>query len=140
MHTFNILYTYLIYTLTHISHKYLSGVDKRRGTKAKKAQNPLKKKKSVAKRLWTKAFIKQYWVDFWIENSLSQTILKMLSKKSTHNIQDLKLIYLRKKSFFTKFFAQSTVKETKKYTERIKMVRLHCQKAHFKTLKTPVNN
>lgn len=47
----------------------------------------------------------------------------MLSKKFTHNAEDLKLIYLRKKSFFTKFFAQSTVKETK-----YKMVRLDCQK------------
>lgn len=37
-----------------------------------------------------------------------------LQKKSTYNIQDLKLIYLRKKSFFTKFFAQSTVKKKQK--------------------------
>lgn len=37
-------------------------------------------------------------------------------------LQDLylKLIYLRKKSFFTKFFAQSTVKETKKYMGKLK--------------------
>lgn len=135
MHTFNILYTYPIDTLIHISHKYVGGVDKRKGTKAKKRHKILFKKKSIAKRLWTKAFIKQYWVDFLIENSLSQTILKMLSKKSTYNIQDLKLIYLRKKSFFTKFFAQSTVKETKKYMERIKMVKTALSKGSFQNTK-----
>lgn len=94
----------------------MGGVDKGKGAK----EHKIVFKTCDAKSLWIKEFIKQHWVYFWIEKSLNQRILKMLSKESTHNIQDLKLIYLRKKSFFTKFFAQSTVKETKNTWEELK--------------------
>lgn len=50
MHTFNILYTYPIDTLIHISHKYVGGVDKRKGTKAKKRHKILFKKKKYCQK------------------------------------------------------------------------------------------
>ena len=108
MHTFSIRYTHTFHTNT-----LGASVDKGKGAK----EHKILCKKCDAKRLHQRIHKTiRIFLNREIpkpdnsENALQKNLHTIYK---TYNIQDLKLIYLRKKSFFTKFFAQSTEKKKK---------------------------
>lgn len=100
----------------------------------------LKKKKKYCQKGPNQSIHKTVWSIFLNREITKARQFWKSYPKSLHTTYKIKVNLLTEKILFHQVFCTEYCKGNKKYMERIKMVRLHCQNVHFKTLKVPVND